>query len=466
MEFTSIYYLIFITITLIFYRLCSFKVKPYILILSSFIFIGLFTIESLIALLFGIISTHLIAKKIDDCKNEFQKKIFFIIGLALIIASIFILKYIETYQLKLSYFKTNKLILFMGISFYGLQNIAYLIDIYYGRIKIKSLKNFTLFSSFFSKFTAGPITTIQDFKIEPTYKNDSQLIQNGINRIGWGLFKKMVIADRIAPIIAYNFESKNPTLGLTNLVLAYLFTIQLYFDFSGYSDIAIGTSKLFGINLPENFNLPLRSKSISEFWRKWHISLSSWLTKYIFYPISFRYRKIKHWGTIAAIVITFLISGIWHGIYMTFIIYALLHASFLIVETLIKKPSNLFLHKTFSLLSILITFNSVSLGFIFFRSISTEQSFSKIKYIFNFNFFPKNLLYDFTQYLSMGGEQENVFNLYITILLIGFSIIFERKLQNIFNSKKLRVIGLTIIVLLITFFGIFDKSKNFIYTQF
>ena len=466
MEFTSIYYLIFITITLIFFRLCSSKIKPYLLILSSFIFIGLFTIESLLALLFGIISTHLIAKKIEDSKNEFQKKLFFTIGLTLIITSLFILKYIESNQFKLSYFKTNKLILFMGISFYGLQNIAYLIDIYYGRIKITSLKKFTLFSSLFSKFTAGPITTIQEFKIESSSKNNSQLIQNGINRIGWGLFKKMVIADRIAPIIAFNFESKNPTLGLTNLVLAYLFTIQLYFDFSGYSDIAIGTSKLFGINLPENFNLPLRSKSISEFWRKWHISLSNWLTKYIFYPISFRYRKTKHWGIIIAIITTFLISGIWHGIYMTFIIYALLHASYLIVETLIKKPSYLFSHKIFSFLSILVTFNLVSLGFIFFRSTSIEQSFSKIKYIFNFNFFPENILFDFTQFLSMGGEQENVFNLYITLLLMCLSIIFERKLQNIFNSKKLSVIGLTIILLLITFFGIFDTSKNFIYTQF
>ena len=151
---------------------------------------------------------------------------------------------------------------------------------------------------------------------------------------------------------------------------------------------------------------------------------------------------------------------------MTFIIYALLHASYLIVETLIKKPSYLFSHKIFSFLSILVTFNLVSLGFIFFRSTSIEQSFSKIKYIFNFNFFPENILFDFTQFLSMGGEQENVFNLYITLLLMCLSIIFERKLQNIFNSKKLSVIGLTIILLLITFFGIFDTSKNFIYTQF
>ena len=243
-------------------------------------------------------------------------------------------------------------------------------------------------------------------------------------------------------------------------------TIQHYFDFSGFSDIAIGSAKLFGIQLSENFNFPLSSKTISEFWRKWHISLSSWLTNYIFYPISYRYRKLKYWGIITALTLTFLLSGIWHGIGLTFLIYALSHALYLIIETFIKKPKALILNKLAPLSSVFLTFNLVSLSFIFFRSTSIEQSFYKLKSIFSFAFFPKQTLTDFTQYIAIGGEQENIFNLYVTIILTALFLVFEKRIFNRFNINQLNVIGLIILLLIISFFGIFDGSKNFIYSQF
>jgi alginate O-acetyltransferase complex protein AlgI len=466
MDLTSINYLGFITLTFLFYRFLPLNAKPYLLIFSSFIFIGSYSIESLVFFLFQHVLIHFTVKKISTTESASIRKRMFKLGIVFIIAFIFSLKYIEIKFNNTSSFNTNKLIFFLGISFYSLQNISYLIDVYYGRVKRLSFLDFTLFSSFFSKFIAGPITIIQTFKITYIEKNNTYLIQQGINRIAWGLFKKIVIAERIAPVIAFNFELKNPTLGLTNLVLAYLFTIQLYFDFSGYSDIAIGTAKLFGIDLSENFKLSLRAKSISEFWRRWHISLSNWLTNYIFYPISYKYRKKKYWGTIIAIVITFLVSGLWHGVYLTFIIYALLHSVYLIVGLFIQKPTNRFKNRIFSIFSIFFTFNLVSISFIFFRSISIEQAFSKVKCIFSQHFFSNNLLFDFTQYIAMGGEQENVFNLYVSLFLISLVLLFEDRLQRIFNAKKMNVIHLTLILLTIIFFGVFDKSKNFIYTQF
>ena len=466
MELTSLYYLVFITITLIIFNLISNKIKPTILIISSLLFIGLFSIDTLFVFLFGTLSTHFITTKMIRISNSLEKKIVFRIGLIFNISLLFIFKFIESNYHIVSFFDANKMILFVGISFFSLQNIAYLIDNYYNRIKPSNLSEFILFNSFFPKFIAGPITKIQDFKFDKAIPINSVQIQNGINRIALGLLKKMVIADRIAPIIAHNFEETNPTFGLTNLVVAYLFTIQLYFDFSGYSDIAIGSAKLFGIQLPENFNFPLNSKSIGEFWRKWHITLSSWLTNYVFYPISFRYRKLKYWGIITALTITFLLSGIWHGIGLTFLIYALSHALYLIIETFIKKPKILILNRLTSLISIFLTFNLVSLSFVFFRATSIEQSFHKLKSIFSFSFFPKQLVTDFTQYIAIGGEQENIFNLYVTIILTALFLIFEKRIYNRFNSNQINIVGLIILLLIISFFGIFDGSKNFIYSQF
>ena len=466
MELTSLYYLVFITITLIIFNLISNKIKPTILIISSLIFIGLFSIDTLFVFLFGTLSTHFITTKMFRISNSLEKKMVFRIGLIFNISLLFIFKFIESNYHIVSFFDPNKMILFVGISFFSLQNIAYLIDNYYNRIKPSNLSEFLLFNSFFPKFIAGPITKIQDFKFDIASQIHAAQIQNGINRIALGLLKKMVIADRIAPIIAHNFEETNPTFGLTNLVVAYLFTIQLYFDFSGYSDIAIGSAKLFGIQLPENFNFPLSSKSIGEFWRKWHLTLSSWLTNYVFYPISFRYRKLKYWGIITALTITFLLSGIWHGIGLTFLIYALSHALYLIIETFIKKPKILILNRLTSLISIFLTFNLVSLSFIFFRSTSIEQSFHKLKSIFSFPFLPKEIVNDFTQYIAIGGEQENIFNLYLTILLTTLFLIFEKRIFNLLNSNRLNLIGLILILLIISFFGIFDGSKNFIYSQF
>ena len=466
MELTSLYYLVFITITLILFNFLSYKLKPSILTVTSLLFIGFFSFETIFLFLFGTLSTYFLTNKISLTSSNLEKKTVFIFGLIINISLIFIFKFIESNHHLVSYFDINKTILFVGISFFSLQNIAYLVDNYYNRIKPSNLGEFLLFNSFFPKFIAGPITKIQDFKFDKTSQINSAQIQNGINRIALGLLKKMVIADRIAPIIAHNFEETNPTFGLTNLIVAYLFTIQLYFDFSGYSDIAIGSAKLFGIQLPENFNFPLSSKTIGEFWRKWHISLSGWLTNYVFYPISFRYRKLKYWGVITALILTFLSSGIWHGIGLTFLIYALSHALYLIIETFFKKPKILILNKLTPLISVFLTFNLVSLSFVFFRATSIEQSFHKLKSIFSFSFFPKQLVTDFTQYIAIGGEQENIFNLYVTIILTSLFLIFEKRIYNRFNSNQISIVGLITLLLIISFFGIFDGSKNFIYSQF
>jgi alginate O-acetyltransferase complex protein AlgI len=463
MEFTSIYYLLFLTITTIIYHTIQPKFKSICLIIFSCFFIGLHSFESLIIFFIGTLTTQLLALNIE---SKIQNKLlFFRLGIIFNIFFVFIFKYLESNQKLFSTFDSNKTIAFLGVSFFSLQNISYIIDVYYNRIPTISFKKIILINSFFPKITAGPITTFQNFKIEETNSN-STFIKSGINRIALGIFKKVVLADRIAPIITYNFIEIDSKIGLTNLVVSFLFTIQLYFDFSAYTDIAIGSAKLFGIELPENFNIPLRAKSISEFWRKWHITLTNWLTQYIFYPISYRYRKLKKRGVIFALIITFLISGIWHGIGFTFILYAISHTLYLTVETLYKKQNYLIENKAINYIFNFIVFSLVSLSFIFFRSTSINQAFSKINTIFSSNFLPKNLLFDFTQYITIKGDQENIFNFYITLILVIGYLIYEKRIQTIFKRQSLTIFGISIIVLLISFFGIFDSTKNFIYNQF
>lgn len=463
MEFTSIYYLLFLTITTIIYHSIHPQFKTICLILSSVFFIGFHSFESLIIFFTGTITTQYLALRIESDKQK--KQLIFQFGIIFNIFLIFGFKYLESNLKLFSTFNSNKTILFLGVSFFSLQNISYLIDVYYNRISTVSLKKIILINSFFPKVSAGPITTIQNFNIE-TIKSNSTLITSGINRITLGIFKKVVLADRIAPIITYNFNETESQIGLTNLVVAFLFTIQLYFDFSAYTDIAIGSAKLFGIELPENFNLPLRAKSISEFWRKWHISLTNWLTQYIFYPISYRYRKLKKRGVILALIVTFLISGVWHGIGFTFILYAISHILYLIIETLYKKENYFSENKVIKSIFNFIVFTLISLSFIFFRSTSIEQAISKINTIFSSKFLPRNLLFDFTQYIALKGDQENIFNLYLTLILIFGYLFFEKRIQSIFNKQKMSIFGIGLLILLISFFGIFDSTKNFIYNQF
>jgi D-alanyl-lipoteichoic acid acyltransferase DltB (MBOAT superfamily) len=173
---------------------------------------------------------------------------------------------------------------------------------------------------------------------------------------------------------------------------------------------------------------------------------------------------LKYWGIIIAVTLTFALSGVWHGIGFTFLIYALSHALYLIIETFIKKP--MILNKSASFISVFFTFNLVSLSFVFFRSTSFEQSFHKLNSIFSFPFFPRVLVNDFIQYIAIGGEQENIFNLYVTIILTALFLVFEKRIFNRFNSNQINKVGLIILLLIISFFGIFDESKNFIYSQF
>jgi alginate O-acetyltransferase complex protein AlgI len=223
---------------------------------------------------------------------------------------------------------TLKIVLPVGISFYTFQSMSYSLDVYQGRLKpTNNLISYAAFVSFFPQLVAGPIERAIKFlpQVEHARTFDQRLAANGLRLMLWGLFKKVVIADNLAVYVDAIFQGYPSASALTLILGAVYFSIQIYCDFSGYSDIAIGVASLFGFELMSNFKFPLFSKSIPELWSRWHISLTTWLNDYVFTPISLSLRQYRRWGIGAAILLTFLVSGLWHGAKWTFVLWGLIN---------------------------------------------------------------------------------------------------------------------------------------------
>lgn len=233
----------------------------------------------------------------------------------------------------------HQLILPMGISFYTFQTMSYSIDIYHGHIKAeKNLGIFALFVSFFPQLVAGPIERAQNLlgqfkvKVDFSYEN----MASGLRQAAWGMFKKVVIADRLAVMVDHVYNNPTEFEGVSLMLATFFFAFQIFCDFSGYSDIAIGTARMLGIDLMENFRAPYYSKSVGEFWRRWHISLSTWFRDYVYIPLGGN--RVVKWRWYYNLFITFLISGLWHGANWTFIIWGGLHGMYMVFESLVKYP--------------------------------------------------------------------------------------------------------------------------------
>jgi len=360
---------------------------------------------------------------------------------------------------------TLKVILPVGISFYTFHGLSYVIDIYKGRIKAeKNFIDYSVFVSFFPLLVAGPIERATHLLPQIKKKrvfNSNQAI-DGIYQIIWGLFKKIVIADSCAQYaneIFANYESMN---SISLFLGAFYFSFQIYGDFSGYSDIALGTAKLFGIDLLRNFNFPYFSRDIAEFWRRWHISLSSWFRDYLYIPLGG-----SQGGKLSKIRNTFLIfivSGFWHGANWTFIIWGALNAIYFLpllltntnrnnIEIVARGKQFPSLKEVFSMTS---TFFLVLISWIFFRADSITVALKYLKNLFQFNF--KNGL----EYLDIERYSAEL------VLLIIFFLCMEwisREKEHPFFGKWIYV-KLTVILLCIITLGVYSNITDFIYFQF
>lgn len=441
-----------------------------LLILSIGIYAS-FGISNLIYILFSVVTTYVAAKMIGGKRADTRpapttenenfrnsEKWILILTIAINAGILIAIKILLFGQVKYNILSTANIIAPLGISYYTLQVISYIVDVYKGKIEAENnFFKYLLYVMYFPYLFIGPITRYEDMKNELFKKKKIKLenIYNGAIRILWGLTKKLVIAGRVGILISTIASDVSAYKGAYALLAMLLYSVQLYADFSGGIDIVIGGSKMLGINLKENFDSPYLSQSIKEFWRRWHIALSSWLKDYIYIPLGGnRCSKIRNQINV---IITFVISGFWHG--MNYLLWGLLHGLLVVYGKILKtkwKPLN-----------IIITFLLVSILWSFFIWPDTLTSLKMIGSIFtNFNYTEM-----FLNFLNLGLNLQNITVLIIGVIaLITFDIKKEKIISKIKTYKlegKLAIIGtLAMIVLVIGIYGIGFNVSEFIYSKF
>ncbi|WP_406683912.1 MBOAT family protein [Seonamhaeicola sp. MEBiC1930] len=371
------------------------------------------------------------------------------------------------YSIKSSW--TLKIILPVGISFYTFQTMSYSFDIYYKRLNpTKDFLSFAAFVSFFPQLVAGPIERASNLLSQITNKRVFKYNQcvEGLKLILWGLFKKVVIADSLAPIVDDIFMNYSTYPASTLILGVTLFSFQVYGDFSGYSDIAIGTAKLFGIELMSNFKFPAFSRNVAEYWQRWHISLSTWFRHYIYIPLGgSRVSKLK---SVRNIIIIFLVSGFWHGANWTFIFWGAFHALafipvFLLGRNTIYKNNvvgeNSFFPSFIEIGQMILTFGIVTFSRIFFRSESITAAFEFIKNIFtNFSFEVYNH--------PMGYRMIDYYLLIAVFTLYEYRIRKDERSPFKFKNKFVRFFVYALVILGMILFYDDGVDRSFIYFQF
>ena len=475
MNFNSIIFLFFLLIVFSIHWLFfskNYKAQNSFILLSSLIFYAGWDYRFLSLILFSTIIDYYLGIKIEKSTHNKQKKNLLLLSIISNLGLLFIFKYFNFFLesfitvSSLIGFQANltllNIILPVGISFYTFQTLSYTIDVYRG--KISATRDWILFASyvtFFPQLVAGPIERASRILPQLSKKRtfDWKESKEGVRKILLGFLKKVVIADSLSPMVDFTFNNYQELSSLALLLGAFYFTFQIYCDFSGYSDIAIGISKLFGIDLMENFNYPYFAKNIGEFWKRWHISLTTWFRDYLYFSLGGSLGSLT--AAIRNVAIVFIISGLWHGAKWTYIFWGVIHIIFYIPYFLRRRrnDNNTFLPRLIfknKALGIFSTFSIVMLSWIFFRSNSILDAW---QYIIR--------LFSFTQSNQLILNPANNLNSGYYILYICFFLSIEYYIS--LNKKETILIerGLNILLLLISLFFVqIQEAESFIYFQF
>jgi D-alanyl-lipoteichoic acid acyltransferase DltB (MBOAT superfamily) len=394
MAFNSLAFALFLPIVFALYWLLPRKAlrQNLLLLVASYWFYAWWSYKFLLLLVASSTITYLLARRLEKTELGAGRRMLLWTSLAVNLGVLVLFKYLgffgnsfiallKTFGLHADPL-TLKLILPLGLSYYTFQMAGYTIDVYRKQVPaVGNLITFLLFTGFFPKIVAGPIERASH--LVPQLQNDRgfqmEQAKDGLRQMLWGFFKKVVIADNLAAHVNYIYGNYSNLDGATIFVGTFLFAIQIYCDFSGYSDIAIGTAHLFGIDLMQNFASPYFARDIAEFWRRWHISLSTWFRDYVFFPLgSLRKGKLI---AVRNIVITFTLSGLWHGAAWTYVGWGSLHGIYFIPQ-MIKGPrrqtaqiaQGRLLPNLTELRRMLVTFLLVMFGWVFFRADSLRQA--------------------------------------------------------------------------------------------
>ena len=374
-----------------------------------------------------------------------------------------------------------KIILPIGLSFHTFQSLSYVIEVYRGNQKAEHhFGIYSLYVMFYPQLVAGPIERPQKLLHQFRMKHDFEYdrVTSGLKLMAWGLFKKVVIADRLALFVNPIYNEPHNFSNSSLLIATVLFAFQIYCDFAGYSDIAVGTARVMGFDLMQNFNRPYSAKTLSEFWQRWHISLSSWLRDYVYDPIAIGFRYSGLFGIGFALIVTFLISGLWHGAAWTFVIWGLLHGFGLAIELMTsgsRKKIAKGMPVIFKTVSVTATFSFICFAYIFFRAKNIGDALYIAKNIFDgVSWSTINIIYSA---FSLGSAEflsgQSVLQFQIALLAILIMEVVQMKIvepvavRRFMNAPwMIRWSAYYALILTILLAGVWFSQREFIYFQF
>ena len=486
MLFNSLDFAIFLPIVFIFYWFLfkrQLKAQNALIAIASYIFYGWWDWRFLSLIIFSSVVDYLIGLQLDKARLQWHRKILLWISITINLGFLGFFKYfnffVDNFVEAFSFLgyqipsTSLNIILPVGISFYTFQTLSYTIDVYRKQLKpTKDFIAFTAFVSFFPQLVAGPIeratNLLPQFYERRNFNYDNAVL--GMRQILWGLFKKVVIADNCAQLANEIFNNSSDYGGSTLILGALMFTFQIYGDFSGYSDIAIGTSRLFGFKLMKNFAFPYFSRDIAEFWRRWHISLSTWFRDYLYIPLggSRGSTSMKVRNTF----IIFVVSGFWHGANWTFVVWGALNAIYFLPLLLRQKnrvhtgdiASNRLLPSFVEFKGMLITFSLTVLAWVFFRAENISHAY---QYLFN-------LFAGLTVYENFYKTYRLLYNFNFTLLVIVLLFIViewlgrhdEFAIEKVDNKIRSHVRYLFYYLIILAIFIFSGEQQEFIYFQF
>lgn len=467
MLFSSISFLYyFLPITLTVYFICKNKYRNIILLISSLFFYFYGEPKYTILMLISAFSAYVHGILIDKFRDKKYSKVFLVSGVSINLGILVVFKYGDFIIKNINYiFSLNinllRLTLPIGISFYTFQTLSYVVDVYTNKAKVcRRFTNFATYVCLFPQLIAGPI--VRYTTIEDELQNRTQSFEKfayGVNRFIIGLAKKVILSNNLGLLVSIISKSDEKSI-LSYWIVAVVFTLQIYFDFSGYSDMAIGLGRIFGFDFLENFNYPFISKSIKEFWRRWHISLSTFFRDYLYIPLGGN--RVSKFRWIFNLFVVWSLTGLWHGDSWNFILWGLYFALLLIIE-------NLFLQKLLNKLPVIIQHIYakffIIISFVIFNNENMKDLFNSLYNMFNF----KNLILynDFSIYYLKS------YSIILIISIIASTPLLKNIIDKINESKKgekvmslMNVIFNVVILIVVTGYLIDGSFNPFLYFRF
>lgn len=451
MPFNSLKYFLFLPIVYLVFYFVGERARWAVLLAASLLFYAALNVPYLLGVLVLVaITTYCFGIWLDQAESPKLKRTLLWGGIVANVLILVVMKYLPFLSENLRELSSLlsldapvqpiKAFVAIGVSYYVFQAISYLFDIY---LEIERPERhfgyFALYLAFFPKLLQGPIERAGDLipQLRSKYEFIYDNIRFGMLLFAWGLFKKVVIADRLGLYVDSVYNDVQSFSGFSLLLATYAYAFQIFMDFSGYTDMALGSARLFNINLTQNFNSPYLATSVADFWRRWHITFSRWILDYIFKPLQMQWRNWKSWGTASALVVAFIISGIWHGANWGFVIWGGLHGLYMACSVF-YKPYQKKLHKLLGIektkflkyWQIFVTFNLVSFAWIFFRAHNNDYLYiiKKIKD----EFFSNIQDFELIKTAIISADSSNVISLLIALSIYVIAVISKDRV-DLFN---------------------------------